>query len=367
MADANLRHPFTLPHRLARLDIDPGALTRNWQRFAGHVAPATCAAVVKADAYGLGMEAVSRALHRAGCEVFVTALPGEALALRSVLSGPRTTIWTLSAPTAAHLRAAADARVSVVLNTVEEVARWAAMPGRPEAGLHIDTGMNRLGIGPAQAPEVAATIGDLPIRYLFTHLVSGAEPETGWNDRQSARLDACRAAFAGVPLSLANSGGALTLAHRPGDKARIGIALYGAHPRAGHAPAIEPVAALHAPVLQVRDIGPGDSVGYDATWTAGRASRLATVSAGYADGLPRTLSNRGSVLLHGARCPIVGRVSMDSIVVDVTDAPPVAPGDQATIFGPGLPIESCAHDAGTIPYELLCAAGRACTRVWLGG
>jgi alanine racemase len=332
----------------ARLSIDLGAVVANWRRLGG-VNGAPCAAVVKADGYGLGAGPVGRALQAVGCRHFFVAHLAEGLALRAAL-GPGAMVAVLNG-----FAAGADgvAGLVPVLNSLADIA---AHQGRP-AILQLDTGMARLGV----PPEEWGQLGGLKAMFLMTHLAVADQPEHPLNAMQAGRFAAARGQFPGVPGSLAASSGIFLGPDFASDLARPGAALYGINPTPGAPNPMRPVVRLEAPVLQVREIPFGTPVGYGATWVAERPSRVATVAAGYADGYLRVLSGRAVASFQGQPVPLIGRVSMDLTTFDVTDLPGLRPGDALTLIGPGggagCTPDELAERAGTIGYEILTSLG----------
>lgn len=340
-----------MPFGQAVLTIDLGAIVANWralrERHGGPVA-----AVLKADAYGLGAGRVGQALAAAGCDAFFVAQRAEGLALRAAVgSAPLIAVLDGFAPGADGLAA-----LIPVLNRLEDCAAHA---GRP-AILHLDTGMARLGLSPAEQDRLAADAtmrAGLRLTYVMTHLACADTPDHPLNGLQAARFDAAAARLApGVPRSLANSSGIFLGAAFRSDLARPGAALFGLNPTPGAANPMRPVVRLRAPILQVRDLPAGGTVGYGADWTAPRASRIATVAAGYADGYLRAAAGRATATLAGRTVALVGRVSMDLLTFDVTDTA-AQPGDWMELIGPDHPPDTLAAAAGTIGYEVLVRLG----------
>ena len=348
----------------AVLTVDLGAVADNWRLLRDRGAPGAVAGVVKADGYGLGAAPVGRALQAAGCRHFFVAHLAEGLALRAALGpGPVIAVLNGFAPGAAE-----DAGLLPVLNGPGDVEAWAAAArtaGRQlPVLLHVDTGMARLGLTPAEVEALAADpdrLAGLDLRHVMTHLACADDAENPLNAQQASRFAALRARLPAAPASLANSSGMFLGREFASDLARPGCALYGINPTPGRPNPMRQVATLAAPVLQVREIPAGTPVGYGASWTAARPSRIATVAAGYADGYLRSLSGRAVGILAGRPVPLVGRVSMDLITFDVTDLPPgeklVAPGDMVQLVGPGNTPDEVADRAGTIGYEILTSLG----------
>ncbi len=355
--------------------IDQGALMANYRALAQAAGSAETAAVVKANGYGLGLEPVATALARAGCRTFFVALPEEGTALRRLL--PDANIYVLCGPAAGATAPFLAHRLSPVLNDLAQVEIWTAASvgaGAPAAALHLDTGMNRLGLGPADLARLVAQprlLAGVAIDLVLSHLACGEVPSEPMNGRQLAAFkaahDALKPLLGPCRASLANSGGILLGPDYAFDLVRAGIALYGADPAARSPGRFRPVAQLLGRILQVRDVDPGMSVGYGATHRVATASRLATVAIGYADGYPRSLSNRGRGFVGATAVPLVGRVSMDLTIFDVTAAPAAAPGTFMELVGPHLSVEDIAASAGTIPYEILTALGRRAHRLVVGG
>ena len=368
------------PDAQAILTIDLDALKANWQLLAARAAPAECAAVVKADAYGIGIEHAVPALARAGCRTFFVAHVSEGARARASLrqagfDDPACRVFILSGFHAdvAPAEAFHAAALGPVLGAAEELAAWAEVRTQDcgPSALHVDTGMNRLGFGPAEAMRLdAATLDLAGVALVMSHFVSAEERGLPISDRQIEAFEALRRGPLGAyPASLANSSG-LFLASRPVYAlARPGYALYGGNPTPGSPNPMRAVVRLQARILQTRGIEAGETAGYNARWTAARPTRLATIGIGYADGLPRNaLSLEGQdgpkVLIDGVPCPLVGRVSMDLSIVDVTEAPAAAArvGALAEMLGPTITVDDLGALTGTIGYEILTGLGRRHTR-----
>lgn len=350
----------------ARLTIDLSALAANWRRLAAAAPGADCAAVVKADAYGTGSGRAVPALWAAGCRTFFVAHLSEGLAVRAAL--PDAAVYVLNGlpPGAAEAFAAAGLRP--VLGSVEELAEWATFSrGRRPAALHVDTGMNRLGLSVPQALALSGDprVPEAGIDLVMSHFVSAEQPEDPVNARQIADFARVRAALPGLRGSLANSSGIFLDGARH-DLLRPGYALFGGNPTPGRDNPMQPVVRLAARIVQVRDVEAGMSAGYNGRWTAPGPRRLATLSLGYADGLPRSLSGRGQALVGGVACPILGLVSMDLIILDVTQAPAARRGAEAVLIGDGLDVDAVGRAAGTIGYEILTSLGSRYVRNYVG-
>jgi alanine racemase len=343
----------------AILTIDLGALAENWQLLSARVAPAECGAVVKADAYGTGIEAAVPALAKAGCKTFFVAHASEGVRVRKV--APQATIYVLNGllPDSVETLIAHDLRP--VLGSMDNVVIWQNVPGMRACALHVDTGMNRLGLAPH---DVAGAMSkDIAVDLLMTHFVSSEEASDATNDIQIARFAAIRNAAPHARTSLANSSG-LFLPQKPyGDLVRPGYALYGGNPTPDQKNPMRAVVSLEAPILQIRTIEGGDKVGYNAQWTAKRRTKLATIGIGYADGLPRAamatdIRPGGEAMVAGVRCPFAGRVSMDLTVIDVTDVPDAELKDaRAQLLCEEITVDDLGLRSATIGYEILTRLG----------
>ena len=353
----------------AILEIDLAAIVANWRLLCTRHPSGPVAGVVKADAYGLGAREVAPALHAAGCRHFFVALLDEALAIRNSLPGSMLAVLGGLLPETARDYLAHD--ITPVLGSLAEIDAWTNLArdiGRPlPAILHVDTGMSRLGLDPRELAALRqdhARIAGIDLRYVMTHLVASEEPDHELNQHQLRRFAEACAGLPPAPRSLANSSGIFLGASWGSDLARPGAALYGLNPIPGAANPMRPTVRLRARVLSVRDLKPGDPVGYNATWRATRPSRIATAAIGYADGLHRSLSNRGRAFFDGRPVPLVGRVSMDLTTFDVTDIP-LDPGAWLELIGPSQGPDDIALVAGTNGYEVLTSLGRRFHRQYL--
>jgi alanine racemase len=379
----------------AVLDIDLGAVAANWRSLAERAAPAQCAAVVKANAYGLGAGPVARALARAGVRLFFVATLDEGIALRRALAkgpiakgpiakGPidqRPEIAVLNGPFPGTEAEFVAHDLIPVLNHPGQIEDWARIGNRtsvgpsgnpPPAILHVDTGMARLGLTPR---EFAAFVEDRPPiawRAAISHLACADDPGHGLNARQHACFAAVAARFPGVPASLAASSGIFLGAAHHFDLVRPGAALYGINPCPGRPNTLRPVVRLTAKIIQIREIDSGESVGYGAAHVMQAPGRIATVAVGYADGWPRSLSGRGCGYIGDIRVPLLGRVSMDLLTFDVSAVDPaltrpgLMPGMTIELLGPRYGADEVAFEAGTIGYEILTALGSRYHRVYRG-
>jgi len=351
------------PSRHAVLRIDLDALARNFRLIEARAAPAECAAVVKADAYGLGIERVARRLLREGCRRFFVATLAEARELRAIATDAD--VYVFEGAVEGGVPALVEIRARPVLNTLAQVERW---HGHGPAALHVDTGMNRLGLSAAEVAAIASRRELLAgLDLVMTHLACADEPDHPMNREQLKRFDLARAQLPPLPTSIGNSAGTLIDAAHRGDVVRPGIALYGGNPFSALPNPMASVATLTAPILQLRDVERPETVGYGATYVASPPARLAVLGVGYADGYPRNLSNRGVAAVRGRRVPVVGRVSMDLVCVDVGALPrdDVRVGDAIELFGPTVGIDEVAAAAGTISYEILTGLGRRPAREYI--
>ncbi|GBD42498.1 Alanine racemase, biosynthetic [bacterium HR39] len=357
----------------ARLEVDLDALAANWHLLARTARRAETAAVVKADAYGLGMAPVASRLWREGCRTFFVAVPDEGVALRRLL--PQARILVLSGVGRGEEEAFLDHALVPVLNDPGELGLWRRLARRLErvlpAALHVDTGMNRLGFRPSDFAALDhEDLAGLALRLVISHLACADEPDHPLNARQLQAFRRLAARFPAVPRSLAASAGILLGPDFHFELVRPGLALYGASPlSSGARPVLRPVVRLVAPVLQLRTIDEPGTVGYGATHAVEPGARIAIVALGYADGFPRQAGGgRASVRVAGVSCPVVGRVSMDTLAVDVSALPgdAVRPGSEVEVLaGPGA-VEALADAAGTAAYEILTRLGSRFARRYLG-
>ena len=352
------------------LTIDLGALADNWRFLQARAAPARAAAVIKANGYGLGLELVAPALYDAGCRMFFVAHPSEGARARAAL-GKGALIYVLNGlqATADPQRDYVDFDLAPVIGGEEELRRWKAFSPRRPFALHIDTGMNRLGFFSLEAMVSALKLhGAEGADLLMSHFVSSEEPDNPLNAQQIQRFAEARAALPHLPAALANSSG-IFLKGAACDWVRPGYALYGGNPTPGRPNPMRTVATLDVVIQQTRWIQEGESCGYNSQWTAKRPTRLATLLAGYADGLPRgagaTTREGAEVVIASRPCPLVGRVSMDLTIADVTDVPErdSGPGALARFFGPDAPLDEFARRSGTIGYNVLTSLGPRYARV----
>lgn len=353
----------------ACLTVRLGALAANFRTCQRLASPAVVAGVVKADAYGTGFAPAVRALSGAGCDTFFVARLEEGVALRPLV--PRARIFVLDGAQPDMVPALIAHKLTPVLNSLVEIAAWSAAAratrSQLDAAVHIDTGMNRLGLSAPELNTLAAQHGrmldGLRVVLWVSHLACSDVPDHKMNAAQLERFKTALAMLPEAPASLSASGGILLGKDYLFDMVRPGVALYGGAPHPGFANPFETVVELTAKVMQVRQAPKGETVGYGASFKLKRPSLLATCALGYADGIFRTLSNNGFVAVNGVKAPIVGRVSMDLLTFDVTDVlEPVTAGMDVELIGPTIALDEIAVSAGTISYEILTSLSRRARR-----
>lgn len=365
------------PETGGTLTIDLAAIEANWRALARRLLTAECAAVVKANAYGLGLRQVTAMLAQAGCKTFFVADLAEARVARSCASDA--TIYVLDGYTPGSGEKFIDINARPVINSTTELAEWdtfvSAQAWRGGAALQVDTGMHRLGISPEEAAAFAPRVQteNHGIALLLSHLACAEISDHPLNAKQIQLFRELHLLYPGIPASLANSSGIFLGDSAHFDLARPGAALYGINPTPGRPNPMKNVVELTGRILQLRSVARDDTVGYDATWTAKRPSRIAIVALGYADGLIRSGSGTdhrpgGAALVAAKRCPIVGRISMDLVCIDVTDLPDgaVRRGDLATLIGAEITVDDVGAAAGTIGYEILTRLGSRCQIIYRG-
>jgi alanine racemase len=359
------------------LSIDLTAIEANWKSLARRAMPSECAAVIKADGYGCGIEPVATMLAKAGCRTFFVADLFEARRVRAVAQEP--TVYVLNGLMPGTATTYADLHARPVIGSMAELAEWDAFVSnndwRGGAALHVDTGMNRLGISPGDAAALAPRIRseNHGITLLMSHFACAEVPDHPLNEQQIKLFREVRMLYRGIPASLSNCSGIFLGSAAHCDMVRPGAALYGVNPTPDRSNPMRPVIELRGRVVGLRSIMRGETVGYDAQWTAKRATNIAVVSVGYADGYLRAASAsdtvRGAdVIVGGKRCTLAGRVSMDLIAIDVTDVPTsVKRGDMVTLIGDDITVDDFAAAAGTIGYEVLTSIGKRYHRIYRVG
>jgi alanine racemase len=354
----------------ARLIVRLDAIAANYRLCCELASPATVAGVVKADAYGLGAAPVARALTATGCDTFFVARLEEGIALRPIV--PEARIFVLDGVQGDGAPALIAHRLIPVLNALDEIAAWSAAALAQDAdldcALHIDTGMNRLGLPPDEASTLARETARRLMRLrpvlIMSHLACADDPQSAMNAMQRERFLAALAMLPAAPASLSSSGGVLLGRDYAFDMVRLGIGLYGGNPQPSRPNPFAVAALLKGRILQLRRVDRGDSVGYGATCRIQRPSTLATAGLGYADGLMRAIGNRGAGAIAGIRAPIAGRLSMDLVTLDVTDLPAetLAVGAEVEFLGDTISLEEFAGWAGTASYEVLTSLGHRAPR-----
>jgi alanine racemase len=360
------------------LTIDLDAIVANWRKLEKTAVPAECAGVIKADAYGCGVAPVARALSAAGCKTFFVATLDEARAARDAL--PSAELYVLDGFFQNSGDTFAKLNCRPVIGDLNELAEWDVFCRRSGwsggVAIHIDTGMNRLGLTLVEANGIVPRInaGDHGITLVMSHLACAESLNHPLNARQVATFREIASLYSGVPASLSNSSGIYLGPQFQFDMVRPGAALYGVNPTPEADNPMQGVVDLKARIVQLRNVERGDSVGYGGTWTARRPTKLAIVSTGYADGYFRAASandgTRGAeVIVAGKRCPVAGRISMDLMAVDITDLPDKTArrGHMVTLIGEGITVDELAHHFGTIGYEVLTSLGSRYARIYKGG
>lgn len=358
-------HPIMTSPGLLTVDLD--ALGQNFSALQAAV-PSDCAAVVKANAYGLGIKPVARRLFAEGCKHFFVANLDEGLKLRNIL--PEGSIYIFEGVSEGQQEVFLAANLVPVLNSIEQIKCWSSKAPGAISVVHIDTGMSRLGLSELEVEEVAeeSLLENLHLEYVITHLACADEPFHSLNSAQVQCFDRLRSKLPDAKTSIGNSAAALSNKKYCGDLIRAGIALFGGNPFLERENPGKNVVSLEGIIVQVREITETVSVGYGASRTIDPPALLATIGVGYADGYPRALSNKGFAFLGGKKVPVVGRVSMDLLTLDVTNVPfgNVRPGERVELLGKNVPLDELAYLSGTISYELLTGLGRRWTRRYIG-
>lgn len=337
-------------------------IAANWRVF-DRTARGDAGAVVKANAYGHGAGPVAKALAGAGCRSFFVAYAFEGAEIRAAL-GEGPDIYVFNGSLEADYSVCRSAKLIPVLNALADIAAWTGQGADVPAALHIDTGMNRLGVRADRLGEAKAALGSSTPILLMSHFACADTPDHPMNAAQIAAFDAARAVFPRVRTSLANSAGHWLGPDAHGDLTRPGIGLYGGGTNPLRSAELKPGMTLTAPILQVSNVPSGETIGYGATARLDTPRTLATLALGYGDGFLRSASNSGFAMLEGIRCPILGRVSMDLITIDVSSAQGLAkPGVMTELIGPNADLEAQAAAAGTLGYELVTGLGARVERI----
>ncbi len=365
-----------VPEHLASaiVSIDLAALCTNYRTLCKQAAPAACGVAIKGEAYGLGMAVVAKALWNEGCRNYFVSRPSEGAELRAVLADAA--IYVLDGFYLGQAEFYMHHKLIPALISIDQAQEWAKVAAGRPCAIHVDTGISRLGFTVAEFKKL---FGDdefiklIHINLLVSHLACSDEDEHEMNAKQLAAFYKFRKYLPDVPASFANSSGIFLGGAYTFDLVRAGVALYGGNPTPGKPNPMKTVVTLQAKVMQTRHVKQGDTIGYSATWTAPRDSKIAILGAGYRDGIPRKLSSSqidgpAQVYIAGSRVPIVGRVSMDMMACDVTDIPDaeISRGTLAEIFGPHISVDEAAASAGTISYELLTHLGNRYHRRYIG-
>ncbi len=356
------------------LDIDLDALACNYATLREELGGAECGACVKANGYGLGLEPIAKTLWLAGCRDFFVSFIDGGIRLRHILPEARIHVFTGIAGGSPDEFVEHD--LVPVLNSLGEIETWQQFLRRSNAAhavdLHIDTGMSRLGLPEdeiARLRDDPTLLGDIDIDIVMSHLASADMADSEQSRQQLSEFERAHTVIPAQRASLANSSGIFLGTGYHFDLARPGAAIYGINPTQQAKSPMKQVVTLKGKILQVRSVDTPRTVGYGATFTVPGPMRIATVGAGYADGYLRSLSGRTSARINGQEVPIVGRVSMDLITLDVTgiDEAATTPGSYATLIGDGNDIDTVARNAGTIGYEVLTALGARYRRTYHGG
>ncbi|MFP6728918.1 MAG: alanine racemase [Alphaproteobacteria bacterium] len=352
-------------HAGAALTIDLGAVARNYRTLSDQLGGVACAGVVKGNAYGLGVGEIAPVLAREGCEKFFVSSLDEAVELRGLL--PDKFIAVLNGVLAGTEPVFTDHNLLPVLNDLGQIERWAAHSnargGDPlEALVHLDTGMNRLGLPPEESLRLAAEpqrLDGLRLSLVISHLACAEQPDNPMNEAQRIKFDGLRALLPAAPASFANSSGVFLGADYHYDLGRPGVALYGVNPTPDKPNPMAEVVCLHSKIIQLRDVDSPQTVGYGASHRIAAQARIATVPVGYADGYLRSLGGRAYAAIGDIRVPVVGRVSMDLITLDVSALAPdqSRPGTPVQLIGGVCPIDEFAALGGTMAYEVLNRLG----------
>lgn len=346
------------------LEVNLGALVRNYALLASRHIARRCAAVVKANAYGLGVERIAPALSEAGCHEFFVATLEEGIELRKILAETAehpATIYVFHGARKGQAKEFAEHSLIPVLN---DLGQWDAWDCETPCALHVDTGMNRLGVTVAEAKTLQPATRN--VELILSHLACANEPKNPKNREQLAAFTAVRKHFSETPASLANSSGIFLGADYHFELLRPGCSLYGISPNTEQANPMESVATLTAPVLQIRNVDTPQTVGYSALGKVAAGTTLATVELGYADGFHRRLTGNAYGYAHGVRLPVIGRVSMDMVSVDITPLPERlrTPDLRITFIGKEQPVDVLATAADTIGYEIFTGLGKRVKRVY---
>jgi alanine racemase len=347
----------------AYIDINLDAIAQNWRYFNKIAPEAVVSGVIKADAYGLGVDKVAHRLQNIGCNNYFVATLKEAIEARQAISAS-SQLFVLGGFFDSEIDIFSEFDLIPVINSVEQLEF--VKGSNLKLALHIDTGMNRLGLRPEQAVDMAKEINNLNLALVMSHLVSSSERDATLNKKQLEVFTQASSYF-NVPKSLSASGGTLLGKEYHFDIVRPGIGLYGGAPIDNEETPLEPVVTLYAPILQVRGVKAGESVGYSAAYVAKQDMKIATIGLGYADGFLRSAGNKGIAYVDGKICPILGKVSMDMIAIDISDCDTdIKCGNFVELLGKNVKLDEQAKNMGTISYEILTRLGNRFKRNYLG-
>jgi len=370
MANPHFPQPPSVPLALI---VDLEAVAHNYRTLSSHVKKGTsCAAVLKANAYGMGVKEVAPRLYQEGCRHFFVAHLSEAIELKCHV-GQDTSIYVLNGLREGDEEVYVHYNLIPVLSDLSQIQVWNAFSKSKQqclkAALHFDTGMTRTGITPKNINTMEVSeLSHTEIVCVMSHLACTYQASHPMNETQRHSFDTLRKGFPFALSSLANSGGFFLGPEYHYNLIRVGLALTGCRTAISRGDnVLKPALKAYAQILQINEISRGDSVGYDATFIASRASRIATLGVGYADGYLRSLSNRGEVYFDGQKLPVVGKVSMDLLTVDLTDVPPskIHVGDWVELFGDHLFVDDLAEKAGTVSWEIFTRLGPRFERFYL--
>ena len=348
----------------AILTVDLAALCDNHNRAQKHVPNSEVAAVVKGDGYGCGQVRVVQALYSKGVRTFFTAHVEEAI--RAKIDAPDASVYVLNGLLPQQARYYRENGIRPVLNTLSQITEWATDGEGAPAALHIDTGMSRLGLSPDETRQLdlSGPIASIDLAFVMTHLACADDPHNSKNAEQFNLFQELRSPWSHVKASFSNSAGTFIGGDFAMDLCRTGVSLYGGNPFATQASPVKPVVRLDGRILQVREVNIPESVGYGATWQANAPRRVATIGVGYADGYFRCLGDQARGVIGDVSVPLIGRVSMDLLAVDVTEADPelAKEGGYIELLGPNITVDELARHANTIPYEILTGLGKRYAR-----
>ena len=367
--------PLVDNHKISNsfLEINIDSIIHNYQLINNKVGNTECAAVLKADAYGMGASVIAKALDKAGCSTFFVATIDEGIELRACFSKDENQIAVLSGLLEGSEDIFYSNKLTPVLNDTEQIKKWAIYNKQKNISapsiLHIDTGMNRLGLTINELYDIIKNpteLKELHVEWIMSHLACGDQPRDIMNEKQLSVFLNAKKEFPNVKASLANSAGVFLGQSYHLDMVRPGIALYGSGSGSIPSKPLKQVIKLYSRILQIRTLSTGASVGYGASYRVSEATRVATVGLGYADGYLRSLSNCSWVFFNGLRLPVIGRISMDYITIDITQiaSEKIQTGDFIEIIGDKFTLDDLATVANTVPHELLTRLGTRHHRIY---